>query len=269
MEVIRPRSSVEAQAALQRGAAAVAGGTVMTRWLAESPGRAGLTTLVDLSTLDDLRGVNEVEGEVRIGVLTSVAELAQRSGALGQAARAIANPNIRNAATLGGNLAGRFPGADMHVAALVLDAQVELLTANGNVTLPVETLIEAGIPEGALLLSMRYALDREAQSRFHKLAWRSASGKTLVSVGAHASVANGTFGSVRLAIAGLANVARRAPAAEQMLEGAAATSPNIEAAVAVAGETLVFELEGAPSERYRRDAASHRLCALLQELASL
>lgn len=245
----------------------MAGGTVMTRWLAESPLAKAVTKLVDLSRLDHLRGVEVRDGEVQIGALTSLVDLEGRSGAMGDAIRSIANPNIRNTATLGGNLAGRFPGADIHVAALVLDAHVDVLTWEGPISLPIASFIEEGVPQGCLVTSLRYAADREATSRFHKFAWRSASGKTLVAVGAHANLMNGKLEVVRIAIAGLSSIARRASTAERLLEGLEAQRSTIEAAAAHASMSLPFELDGSPGERYRRDLASTGLRDLLGELA--
>jgi xanthine dehydrogenase YagS FAD-binding subunit len=83
------------------------------------------TRLVDLSPLGELRFVRADKGILRIGALTTLAELEahpevrERFPALAEAAGHAATPQIRNAATLGGNLAQRprcwyFRSIDFH-----------------------------------------------------------------------------------------------------------------------------------------------------------
>jgi xanthine dehydrogenase YagS FAD-binding subunit len=67
-------------------------------------------TVVDLKGLAELRGVQEQDGDIAIGALTTLSAIARDTGllvaapGLGIAAGRVATPQIRNAATLGGNL---------------------------------------------------------------------------------------------------------------------------------------------------------------------
>jgi len=68
------------------------------------------SAVIDLDGIEELRGVRESEGGIEIGPLTTLTEIERspvvraRYGLLGDAARRVASPQIRNAATLGGNL---------------------------------------------------------------------------------------------------------------------------------------------------------------------
>jgi xanthine dehydrogenase YagS FAD-binding subunit len=66
--------------------------------------------VIDLDGIEELRGIRETEDGIEIGALTTLTEVErspmvrERYGLLGDAARRVASPQIRNAATLGGNL---------------------------------------------------------------------------------------------------------------------------------------------------------------------
>ena len=66
--------------------------------------------VIDIKTIDGLDFIEEKEGELRIGALTRLADIARSPlvlkdwRVLAEAVRAVATPQVRNAATLGGNL---------------------------------------------------------------------------------------------------------------------------------------------------------------------
>jgi xanthine dehydrogenase YagS FAD-binding subunit len=87
---------------------AIAGGYDSLDWFKDrvkSP-----EAVIDLDRIEELRGIRETEGGIEIGPLTTLTELEraplirERYAVLGDAARRVASPQIRNAATLGGNL---------------------------------------------------------------------------------------------------------------------------------------------------------------------
>lgn len=86
----------------------VAGGQDTFGWLKDRAKRP--TALIELTAIDALKGVREVEGELEIGALTTLTELAadrlvrERFPLLAEAASHVASPQIRNMGTLGGNL---------------------------------------------------------------------------------------------------------------------------------------------------------------------
>lgn len=91
-----------------------------------------LKFLVDISDIEELRGINKKKGKICIGPLTTIAELInselilKESKVLIQAAEQFADPLVRNSATIGGNLVTASPAADMAVPLLTLDALIEI-----------------------------------------------------------------------------------------------------------------------------------------------
>lgn len=91
-----------------------------------------LKFLVDISDIEELRGINKKKDKICIGPLTTIAELInselilKESKVLIQAAEQFADPLVRNNATIGGNLVTASPAADMAVPLLTLDALVKI-----------------------------------------------------------------------------------------------------------------------------------------------
>jgi carbon-monoxide dehydrogenase medium subunit len=103
-------------------------------------------TLIDVSRVAELRQVCQ-EGEyLFLGAAATHAELlsdplvAENAACLWQACSLIGGPQVRNVATLGGNVAHALPAADATIALLALDASVELATPRGHHQVPLEGL---------------------------------------------------------------------------------------------------------------------------------
>jgi xanthine dehydrogenase YagS FAD-binding subunit len=107
---LRPATVDEAVTALGRGPARIhGGGTDLIGCLRD--GVFATDTVVSLSGIDELRGINPVgDGGLAIGALTTIAEIAAdptvagRYRALADAAAAVASPQLRNQGTIAGNL---------------------------------------------------------------------------------------------------------------------------------------------------------------------
>jgi xanthine dehydrogenase YagS FAD-binding subunit len=109
---LRPSTLDEALAQLKApGAAAYAGGTDLLGCLRDRV--YDVQTVVSLTRVPELRGISAAGGDLRIGALTTLAEVArhpavnQRYAALAQAAASVGSPQLRNQGTLGGNLCQR------------------------------------------------------------------------------------------------------------------------------------------------------------------
>ncbi len=110
-ELFQPASIDDALALLERHGAdawVLAGGMDTFDWLKDRAKRVAV--VVDLSQIDALRGIKEVDGGLEIGALTTLTEVTQHAGIrekfsmLSEAAGLVASPQIRNQGTLGGNV---------------------------------------------------------------------------------------------------------------------------------------------------------------------
>src|ERR1041384_4153416 len=91
-----------------RDAWILAGGLDTFDWLKDRSKRTNV--VIDLSQVNELRGIKEVDGGVEIGALTTLTEVVrhpvvrEKFGLLAEAAELVASPQIRNQGTLGGNV---------------------------------------------------------------------------------------------------------------------------------------------------------------------
>jgi carbon-monoxide dehydrogenase medium subunit len=100
-----------------------------------------ISHLVDLQDLADLKGIS-IGPRIRIGALTTQAELINHAGLtqaapiLTEAALQIADPQVRNCGTLGGNVANGDPGNDMPGLMQCLNATYTVTGPDGSRDLP-------------------------------------------------------------------------------------------------------------------------------------
>jgi len=131
-QYVAPQTLEEAlRLALEQNASVLAGGTdLLPRWsrgLLERP-----AAVVSLKRVTGLRGIERVGGEVRLGACTPLSEIAsdttitETAPVLAQAAGRVACPQIRNRATIGGNLCNASPAADTAIPLILLDAVLDL-----------------------------------------------------------------------------------------------------------------------------------------------
>ena len=110
-ELFQPATVTDALALLDRhgsDAWILAGGLDTFDWLKDRSKRTHV--VIDLSQVDELRGINEVDGGLEIGALTTLTDVVrhpvvrEKFGLLMEAAELVASPQIRNQGTLGGNV---------------------------------------------------------------------------------------------------------------------------------------------------------------------
>jgi carbon-monoxide dehydrogenase medium subunit len=103
------------------------------------------SVVVDISRLE-LRGIEERDGEMHIGPLTTWGELASAtlpSGleAIPECARGIGDVQVRNLGTIGGSIVHADPASDMPAALLALGARVEIRSPSGTRQLALEDVL--------------------------------------------------------------------------------------------------------------------------------
>jgi len=110
-ELFQPASVEDALTLVDRhgsDAWIMAGGLDTFDWLKDRSKRTNV--VIDLSQVNELRGIKEVDGGVEIGALTTLTEVVkhpvirEKFGLLMEAAELVASPQIRNQGTLGGNV---------------------------------------------------------------------------------------------------------------------------------------------------------------------
>ncbi len=186
---------------------------------------------LDISRLEDLRGISEAEGGWRIGATTTWTDLVRAPlppcfDGLKASAREVGSIQIQNAGTVAGNLCNASPAADGVPPLLTLDASVEVTGAAGGRTLPLAAFItgvrKTALQPGELVTAVLVpSLPTVTRSAFRKLGARR---YLVISIAMIAAVvvpgADGAVMDARVAVGSCSPVAQRLPALEQALVGA-------------------------------------------------
>jgi CO/xanthine dehydrogenase FAD-binding subunit len=255
-----PASLGEALALLAvPGARALAGGTDLVARLHSGAIRERGGSLVSLHRLDTLRDVSLDGGDLVIGALTTVTTLRRRVRehlpALAEAADRFAGPQIRNTATIGGNLCNASPAADLAPPLLAADARLVLEGAGGRrevdlaewFTGPGRTVLEPG----ELLVAVRVPI-APARAAFEKAGTRPSLDISVVAVAVAVVVDGGRVRRARVALGAVAPTPIRSPAAEALLEGAVPTPELADAVALAAAEDSRPLSDVRASDAYRR-----------------
>ena len=137
----------------KKGAVYIAGGTDVMVQIKNRELRP--SALISLRNIPELAHI-EVNGGARIGTLATITDIIQHPTLalvfplLVETARRIGSVQIRNVATIGGNLCNCSPCADMALPLLVLEAKVRLRTSETTREVPVEDFFK-GPGESCLL----------------------------------------------------------------------------------------------------------------------
>jgi carbon-monoxide dehydrogenase medium subunit len=147
-QYLSPRSITEAIQALSsapRPVIPIAGGTDLLLDLQQGRHKP-VHTLVDLTSVPELTQLEERAGALFIGAATPLNRIARHSlvtrhaQALVEACDLVGGPQVRNVATLGGNVAHALPAADGTIALLALNAEAEIADYSGTRRLPLNEL---------------------------------------------------------------------------------------------------------------------------------
>jgi CO/xanthine dehydrogenase FAD-binding subunit len=106
------------------------------------------SVLLDISSfIEDLRYVRESDGRIRLGALTTVTDLQEspifdgKLSMIREAATLFGAPQVRNVATVGGNICSAASSEDLIPVFMALEADLTLASARGERTVPLKDFI--------------------------------------------------------------------------------------------------------------------------------
>jgi len=206
---------------------------------------AAPSALIDIGRIAELKGVTVKDGTVRIGALTTHAELAAsqvlRDGcpALAEAARLIGDPAVRNRGTIGGNVAHADPASDLPTVLIALDARFSVSGSSGTKTLGARDFFQ-GMMATALgghdvLTAIEVPARQKGQGSTYLKFSHPASRYAVLGVAAAVTVSNNVCTAAAVAVGGLVPRPVRAAHVERALTGQAPTTDLLASA---AGQVL-------------------------------
>jgi carbon-monoxide dehydrogenase medium subunit len=254
-DYVAPQTLEEACALIAAGdARALAGGNS----LLVEPNRRQLVgvKLVDLRRVAGLAGITEQDGGLRIGAMATLAAVAVAAGdrypALTDAIEQIGDPQVRNRATIGGNLAERDPGNDLPPVITVLDAQVQVQGPSGSRMIVPDDLTYGGWRRGELITGIVLPAPPPRTGSAYEKFKHPATLYAICGVAASVTLgADGTVSACTVAVAGAAGGPTKLSAIPRALEGKRVDDASLAAAVERIGE-LRWIGDHFASAEYRR-----------------
>jgi aerobic carbon-monoxide dehydrogenase medium subunit len=236
----RARSVADAHQLLTKypGAKLLAGGhsliPLMKLRLATPP------AVVDIGRIPELRGIERRADGIRIGALTTHAELAasgvlrSEAAALADAAATIGDPAVRNRGTIGGNVAHADPASDLPAVLVALDARFVVAGLKGERSIQANRfftgIMTTALGEDEILLAIHVPASSRGQASAYEKFPHPASRYAVLGAAASVAVSDGKLTAARVALGGLLPYARRAESVEKALIGKAATADAVAAA---------------------------------------
>lgn len=221
------------------------------------------SVVVDLNRIPDLDVLAETEDGLRIGALVRHAAcersdaLAGRYRLLGDAARLVADPLVRNRGTLCGSLAHADPQGDWGAVLLATRGSVVARGPSGERTIPAdelfvgpfmtsldptEVIVEARVPDPGPRTSGTYLKLERKVGDFATAA-----------VAVQLTMANGTVGEVGIGLTGVGGTNLRARAAEDALRGSEPSEDAIAETARLAAEAAEPQTDVRGTAAYKRN----------------
>ncbi len=225
---VSPSDAVKLKAEYGPGAHFWAGGTdISLHWQRST---VHPECCIDLTFLTELDYISVSDSSIKIGAMTSLATLERSDGKhvllkmLSDITKLMCTPQTRTIATVGGNLCNASPAADLSPALVAINAQVEILGANGRRSIILEDFfVGAGktcLSDDEILMAVTIPLSGSPVGAcYHRI------GRTIVDIALVNSATSvtaddaGQITDVRIGLGSVAPVILRAHDAEKVLIG--------------------------------------------------
>jgi len=258
------------------GRTVIAGGTdllVNPRYI------VGIREVVDIRNLG-LDYIREEHGWLHIGAGATMRTVARHpkiqalaNGILARGAAVCGSPNIRNMATLAGNVASALPSADTPPSLLALDAQAVLIGLQGERIVPLESFFVGpakSIRNRELIRELCIPLEAIDRLRggFYKIG-RTSEDISMVNAAATLIIKKSTITAARLVLGAVAPIPLRVKIAEEALIGQAPTEEVFQQAAELVHTEVRPISDQRASEGYRRRMSKVAAMRALRQAAGL
>lgn len=244
----------------------VAGATDVGLWVTKL--HRHLPEIIFLNRVYDLAGIEQEGDELIMGAGATYSDaidaLADAYPDLGELVRRIGAVQVRNAGTIGGNIANGSPIGDMPPALIALGATLELRRGDERRELPLESFfLDYGKQDrkpGEFVEAVRVPLTVPADDfRCYKISKRFDQDISALCGCFNIQISNGDVASARIAFGGMAGIPKRAAAVEAALTGNAWNEDTIKKAMAAFGDDFTPMTDMRASADYRLRAAQNLL----------
>ncbi|MEM1386035.1 MAG: xanthine dehydrogenase small subunit [Pseudomonadota bacterium] len=248
----------------------IGGATDVGLWVTK--GLRALPKVAFLSNIEALRKIEIADAEIRIGAAVTISELqaamATHHPSFAELLRRYGSLQVRNAATLGGNVANGSPIGDSPPALIALGANVHLRRRDQQRTIPLEDFFIAygkqNREPGEFVEAISFPRQQD-RLRCYKLSKRFDQDISAVCGAFSIRVEGNRVAEARIAFGGMAGIPKRAVAVERALTGQPWTIETIERAAPLWTEDFTPLSDMRASAQYRLETARNMLTRYFQE----
>lgn len=219
--------------------------------------------LIDINRIEGLSYIREDGGWLRIGAMTREAELDEseliraKYPLLADTAKMIADPVVRNLATVGGNLAHADPANDHPATMLAYGARLAAVGPKGDRTIPVTDFFkgtfETALGHDEVLTEIQIPAHKPRSGGCYLKVERKVGDYATAAVATQVALdANGNCSYVGIGLTNVGATPIKATKAEDALRGKAPTDDNIRAAAGLAAAAADPTADPRGSEEYKR-----------------
>lgn len=219
--------------------------------------------LVDINGIAGLEYLREDNGHLAIGALARESELEesdlvrQKYSLLSDASRVVADPIVRNRATVGGNIAHADPANDHPAVLLAYDAQVVAQGPNGSRTIPIDDffvgLFENALAKDEILTEIRIPSPGPNSGGAYVKVERKVGDYAISAVAVQLTMDGDRCTAARIGLTNVSAVPMRARNAEQAIIGQVIGDETLEAAGQAAAAECDPSADLRGSVDYKRD----------------
>lgn len=208
--------------------------------------------LLDISNLEELRQIEELESQIIIGAAWTHTEIAEsnlirnHSGILSEASGCLGCRQIRNLGTVGGNIVNASPAADTVPALLVLNARLKIVSKGSQRKVPLSEIYKGPYqtnvrPDELVSQILIDKVPQEAQYRFFRIARRKGMATARINGAVLLWRRNkvGSIEEIRISVGSVTPIPCRMVEAERLIRGSVASEWAIEQASLMVGRTMV------------------------------
>jgi len=250
----------------------LAGGTDVGLWVTKQ--LRDLPAVIYTGNVAELARIEVSDTAIDIGAAATLtdafAEIVRHYPSLDEVARRFASPPIRNAGTLGGNIANGSPIGDSMPVLIALGATLILRRGRHTRELPLDAFYLAyqktALTPGEFVERIRIPLPADdAIVRSYKISKRFDQDISAVCGGYRIEVAGGVVRDARIAYGGVAAIPKRAPQCEQALIGKPWAEETVRAAMSALDRDYTPLTDMRASAAYRRTVTKNLLYRLFVE----
>lgn len=219
--------------------------------------------LIDINRIDGLSYIKEENGHLAIGALTREADIdhsavvQNKYTLLAETAKVIADPLVRNLATVGGNLAHADPANDHPATMLAYGAEVVAVGPGGERTISIDDffvdLFENSLADNEILKEIRIPTPPANSGGAYIKVERKVGDYAVAGVAVQLTMNGDTCTSARIGLTNVSAKPIRATGAEAAVTGKALTDDTIRAAGQAAAQDCDPSSDLRGSEEYKRD----------------